>query len=70
MSTEFKKVQDRIYRTVEIGYTLDPVSRAYDIVSVARVRAKGLGFFKIEDSLLRLTGKAGINISSGKQSEK
>ena len=37
MSTEFKKVQDRIYRTVEIGYTLDPVSRAYDIVSVAMI---------------------------------
>ena len=37
MSIEFKKVQDRIYRTVEIGYTLDPVSRAYDIVSVAMI---------------------------------
>lgn len=42
----------------------------YDIVIVARVRAKELGFFKIEDSLLRLTGKAGINLSSGKKSEK
>ena len=42
----------------------------YDIVIVARVRAKELGFFKIEDSLLRLTGKAGINISSGKQTKK
>ena len=37
MSTEFRKIQDRIYRTVEIGYTLDTVSRAYDIVSVVMI---------------------------------
>ena len=37
MSTEFKKIQDRLYRTVEIGYTLDPVSRFYDIFSVVMI---------------------------------
>ncbi len=32
----------------------------YDIVIVARVRAKDSGFFTIENSLLRLAKKAGI----------
>ena len=37
MSEKTKKLQSRIYRTVEIGYTLDPLSRFYDFFSVAMV---------------------------------
>lgn len=36
------------------------LSDGYDIVIVARVRAKETGFFIIEDSFLRLARKAGI----------